>query len=54
MDKAELIEKYIAQLTPSQLIVYNIAKTNLETSFSIEKSIGFIEFVKSIPLKETL
>jgi hypothetical protein len=52
MDKAELIEKYIAQLTPSQLIVYNIAKKNLETSFSIERSIGFIEYVKNSPAKE--
>jgi hypothetical protein len=52
MEKADLIEKYIAQLTPAQIIVYNIAKTNLETSFSIEKSIGFIEFVKNIPVKE--
>jgi len=53
MEKVDLIEKYIAQLTPSQLIVYNIAKKNLETSFSIEKSIGFMEFVKNIPVKET-
>ncbi len=42
----ELIESYIAQLTPAQIIVYNIAKKNLETSFSIEYSIGFIEYVK--------
>lgn len=42
----ELIEQYIAQLTPSQKIAYEIAKKRLETSFSIEKSIGFIEFLK--------
>lgn len=52
MEKVELIAQYIAQLTPSQLIVYNIAKKNLETSFSIEHSIGFIEYVKNTPLKE--
>ena len=44
----ELVEQYIAQLTPSEKIVYDIARKQLETSFSIEKSIGFLEYVKSI------
>jgi hypothetical protein len=50
MDKElkELVEQYIAQLTPSEKIVYDIARKQLETSFCIEKSIGFLEYVKSI------
>jgi hypothetical protein len=44
----ELVEKYIAQLSPSEKIVYVIAQKQLESSFSIEKSIGFLEYVKSI------
>lgn len=49
MDKEHaLVEQYIAQLTPSEKIVYDIARKQLETSFCIEKSIGFLEYVKSI------
>ena len=49
MDKElKLVEQYIAQLTPSEKIVYDIARKQLESSFSIEKSIGFLEYVKSI------
>jgi len=39
-------DAYIAQLTPMELKVLNIAKTHLETSFSLEKSIGFLEWQK--------
>ena len=44
----ELVEQYIAQFSPSEKIVYVIAQKQLESSFSIEKSIGFLEYVKSI------
>ena len=44
----ELVEQYIAQFTPSEKIVYTIAQKQLETSFCIEKSIGFLEFVKNL------
>ena len=47
MDK-ELVEQYIAQLTPSEQIVYVIATKQLESSFCIEKSIGFLEYVKNL------
>ena len=40
----ELIETYIAQFTPYQKIAYQIALKQLETSFCIEKSIGFLKF----------
>ena len=47
----DLVQQYIAQLSPSEKIVYVIAQKQLETSFCIEKSIGFLEYVKSQPIK---
>ena len=41
-----IIEEYIEQLTPQEKIAYQIAKKNLESSFDIEKSIGFLNYVK--------
>ena len=46
-EKKILIEKYILQLTPLEKVAHDIAKQNLESSFDIEKSIGFINFVKN-------
>ena len=43
----KLVEQYIAQLSPSEKVVYDIARKHLETSFCIEKSIGFLEYVKN-------
>jgi hypothetical protein len=40
----DLIQKYIQSLTAIELKAYVIAKTHLQSSFSIEKSIGFIEW----------
>ena len=40
------IEEYVKQMTPSEKIAYQIAREKLESSFDMEKSIGFIEFVK--------
>ena len=52
MDKAlkekELVKQYIAQLTPSEKIVFAIAQKQLESSFCIEKSIGFLQYVKNL------
>lgn len=48
----ELVEQYIAQFTPSEKIVYEIARKQLESSFCIEKSIGFLEYVKNLSSKE--
>ena len=39
-----LVEEYIAQMKPEEKKAYEIAKQNLESSFDIEKSIGFLEF----------
>tara|TARA_Y100000389_G_scaffold204619_1_gene258393 strand:+ start:6145 stop:6333 length:189 start_codon:yes stop_codon:yes gene_type:complete len=43
----ELIELYINSLNPLEQNAYKIAQTNLESSFDVEKCIGFIEFLKS-------
>ena len=40
----DLIKKYIESLTAVELKAYLIAKKHLQSSFSIEKSIGFIEW----------
>jgi hypothetical protein len=39
-----MIKKYIDSLTAIELKAYEIAKTHLQSSFSVEKSIGFIEW----------
>jgi hypothetical protein len=44
--KEELIILYIQQLTPQEKIVLKIATEHLETSFCIEKSLGFLEWHK--------
>ena len=48
MDKSqttdEIEKEFIEQFTPFQKIAYNIAVKNLESSFCIEKCIGFLEF----------
>ena len=41
-----LIQEYISQLNETQRIVYNIAKEHLGSSFNIEKSIGYLEWLK--------
>ena len=43
-----LAEQYIAQFTPEQKKVHAIAIRILESSYSVEKSIGFLEFKKSL------
>ena len=42
----ELITKYINSLNTLEKEALNIAKEQLETSFCLEKSIGFLEFKK--------
>ena len=48
MNKSEndLIEKYLNSLTEQEKQALEIAKKQLESSFSIEKSIGYLEFKK--------
>lgn len=40
------VAEYIAQLNDKEKIAYNIAKDHLGTSFSIVKSIGFMEWTE--------
>ncbi len=42
----EIITKYINSLNPIEKEALNIAKEQLESSFCLEKSIGFLEFKK--------
>jgi hypothetical protein len=42
-----LIDNYISQLNDIEKKVLTIAKEHLETSFSIEKSIGFKQWLKT-------
>ena len=46
-DESFLIKEYINQLTEDEKIVMKIAEKQLQTSFSIQKSIGFIEWKKN-------
>ena len=47
MKDIEFIEKYIQQFTPEQKKVHDIAIRILGSSYCIEKSIGFLEFMKA-------
>ena len=41
MDDPTLKDKYIASLNANEKKAYEIAKSHLESSFDLEKSIGF-------------
>lgn len=51
IDKKIVIENYIKQLNQYELIAYKIAVEHLETSFDIEKSIGFLNYVSDNNIK---
>lgn len=38
------VKKYIAQLSPQEKLVLDIAVSHLESSFEITKSIGFVKW----------
>ena len=40
-------EKYLKQMSPMERRTYEIAKEHLESSFCIEKSIGFMKFCEN-------
>lgn len=46
MGSIELTERYLASLTPKQYKSYLIAKDHLGMSFQIEKSNGFLGWLK--------
>ena len=41
------VEEYVASLSDTEKIAYSIAKKNLKTSFDIERSLGFKEWLKN-------
>ncbi len=41
-----LMAEYVAQLSPSEAQVLAIAKDHLESSFHLDKTIGFTQWVK--------
>ena len=45
--ETDLVQAYIASFTPEQKMVHEIAIRILESSYSVEKSIGFLEFKKA-------
>tara|TARA_A200000113_G_C8685643_1_gene297022 strand:- start:429 stop:629 length:201 start_codon:yes stop_codon:yes gene_type:complete len=46
-DNDKFVHEYIASLSPLAKKGLEIAQSHLESSFSLKKSIGFLEFVKS-------
>ena len=53
MDKVDTkmdtkIEEYKKQLNAKELVAYEIAKKQLGSSFNIQKSIGYITYLKNI------
>ena len=51
MTLEEAINQYEESMDEANIIAYNIAKKQLESSFDIEKSIGFLEFIQENNIK---
>jgi hypothetical protein len=47
MDEQKEIEEYLNSLNEKEKLALEIASNHLETSFSIEKSIGFLQWKNS-------
>ena len=45
------ILQYEKSMDEANIIAYNIAKNQLESSFDIEKSIGFMEYIQENNIK---
>jgi len=48
MDNSDIVEQYISSLSPNEKKAYDIAKSHLESSFDIEKSIGYKSFKENL------
>ena len=46
----ESLQQYIATLTEKEYQGYLIARSHLRSSFNLEKSLGFIEWIKQQPI----
>lgn len=53
LEEKELVDIYLKQLTPFQIKANEIAKRKLDSSYCIEKSIGFLDFKNKVT-KDTL
>ena len=51
-ERNKLIKEYINQLSKDEKIVLEIAEKQLKSSFSIEKSIGFLSWIKNKDLEK--
>ena len=47
MENNQIVDKYIQSLNDNERKALEIAKNHLESSFDIEKSVGFIKFKES-------
>jgi len=45
-EKKALYDEYLAQLSEKGKLAYEIAKSHLKSSFSLERSIGYMEWLK--------
>ena len=46
MDATQAIEEYVNNMSDADKIAYNIAVKQLESSFDMVKSIGFMDYIK--------
>lgn len=44
------VDAYISSLSPKEYKAYCIAKSHLDMSFDIEKSIGYVRFIQTDPV----
>ncbi len=44
----DLMNEYVKQMSEKERRAYEIAKSHLQTSFDLEKSIGFKQFLKNL------
>jgi hypothetical protein len=51
-DEQQYIDNYIKTFSSEEKTTFDIARSYLKTSFSIEKSIGFLDYLKSIKPNE--
>ena len=51
-DEQQYIDNYIKTFSSEEKMTFDIARSYLKTSFSIEKSIGFLDYLKSVKPNE--
>ena len=43
----QLVKEYVSQLSPVEKVAIRIAKTQLGTSFDLQRSIGFLNWLEN-------